>query len=211
MSPLQIHSLLKMTRIEQIIDMRNRGQALQAIGDHFSISRERVRQLLKREGYVGKPDLAGQHVKPEQKLASKQRRRDAIARWQKENPDKVRAYRKAYRAKRHFIDPHFKIRHNLSSRLRQLINKHDNAYKYPILDLLGCTIDEFKQYLESRFEPGMTWDNYGVMGWHIDHIVSCWRFDLTNPDHQRQCFHYTNLQPLWREDNMAKRDHWGIK
>ena len=45
-------------------------------------------------------------------------------------------------------------------------------------------------------------------GWHIDHIVSCWRFDLTDPEQQKQCFHFSNMQPLWREENMAKRDHW---
>ena len=197
-----------MTRIEQMIDMRNNGQTLQAVGDHFGISRERVRQLLKREGYIGKPDLAQAKASSEQKAATYKRRRAAIAAWQKANPDKIRGYRRGYTSKRCKTDMGFRIRKNISSRLRQLINHHDEAFKYPILDLLGCTIQEFKEHLEAQFQPGMTWDNYGVFGWHIDHIVSCWRFDLTDPEQQKQCFHYSNMQPLWREDNMAKRDHW---
>ena len=199
-----------MNRIEQMVDMRNNGQTLQAVGDHFGISRERVRQLLKREGCVGKPDIAQTRATPEQKAATHKKRLAYISEWQKANPDKVRGYRKNYYPKRKARDPGFRIRHNISSRLRQLIKKHDKSVKYAIDDLLGCTIQEFKEHLEAQFQPGMSWENYGVMGWHIDHIVSCWRFDMTDPEQQKQCFHYSNMQPLWREDNMAKRDHWGL-
>jgi len=50
----------------------------------------------------------------------------------------------------------------------------------------------------------MSWDNYGYRGWHIDHIRPCASFDLTDPEQQRECFHYTNLQPLWWQDNLRK-------
>jgi hypothetical protein len=52
----------------------------------------------------------------------------------------------------------------------------------------------------------MSWGNYGLHGWHVDHIIPCASFDLTDPEQQRQCFHYTNLQPLWAEDNLRKSD-----
>ena len=48
----------------------------------------------------------------------------------------------------------------------------------------------------------MNWENYGV--WHIDHIIPCARFDLSDPGQQKICFHYTNLQPMWGEDNLKK-------
>jgi len=64
------------------------------------------------------------------------------------------------------------------------------------------SLDFLKQYLKKQFRPGMTWDNYGK--WHIDHIIPCCKFDLSKPKEQQKCFHYTNLQPLWAEENRKK-------
>jgi hypothetical protein len=72
------------------------------------------------------------------------------------------------------------------------------------LELLGCTMDQLKQYIETLFKPGMTWGNHGKFGWHLDHIIPCSSFDLTDVEQQKKCFHYTNLQPLWAKDNIKK-------
>ena len=72
------------------------------------------------------------------------------------------------------------------------------------LELLGCSIKEFKKHLESKFKDGMTWKNRGVKGWHIDHIIPCDSFDLTKLEEQKKCFHYSNMQPLWWYENLAK-------
>jgi len=77
------------------------------------------------------------------------------------------------------------------------INKSASTIK-----LLGCSIKDFLVHLESQFEFGMTFKNYGL--WEIDHIKPCSKFDLTKPAQQRKCFHYTNLQPLWWKDNLSK-------
>ncbi len=69
---------------------------------------------------------------------------------------------------------------------------------------MGCSISYYKDYLESKFQEGMTWKNYGVNGWHIDHIIPCSAFDLTDPEEVKKCFHYTNTQPLWAKDNRKK-------
>lgn len=50
----------------------------------------------------------------------------------------------------------------------------------------------------------MSWDNYGYRGWHIDHIKPCASFDLTDPNQREQCFHFSNLQPMWAKDNLSK-------
>lgn len=70
------------------------------------------------------------------------------------------------------------------------------------MKLIGCSIEFLREHLEKQFIKGMSWNNYGK--WHIDHIIPCASFDLTKPEEQRKCFHYTNLQPLWAEENLSK-------
>lgn len=72
------------------------------------------------------------------------------------------------------------------------------------MTMLGCSSEELKAHLESQFLDGMSWDNYGYYGWHIDHIRPCASFDLTKQEHQMECFHYKNLRPAWRFDNQSK-------
>jgi hypothetical protein len=78
--------------------------------------------------------------------------------------------------------------------------------KEKTFDLIGCSPNFLKQYIESKFQEGMTWENYGRFGWHIDHIKPCVRFDLSKPKERAKCFHYTNLQPLWWRDNVRFKD-----
>lgn len=69
---------------------------------------------------------------------------------------------------------------------------------------LGCTLGEFKIYLESKFLKGMSWDNWTYKGWHIDHIIPLSSFDLTKEEEFKKAVHYTNLQPMWSMDNHRK-------
>ena len=71
-------------------------------------------------------------------------------------------------------------------------------------ELLGCTIKECCKYIEEKFIDGMSWENMGE--WHIDHIQPCSSFDLSKDDEQKKCFHFSNLQPLWKHDNLSKGD-----
>jgi hypothetical protein len=100
----------------------------------------------------------------------------------------------------------FKIGQNLRGRIRIALKKKfvDKIRGEHTKDLLGCSFEELKLYLESKFQDGMSWDNYGVKGWHIDHIIPCDSFDLTKSEERRKCFHYSNLQPLWWYDNLSK-------
>ena len=66
------------------------------------------------------------------------------------------------------------------------------------------SLEDFKKHLESKFKEGMTWDNHTFKGWHIDHIIPCSSFDLTDPKQQEECFHYSNMQPLWWYENLSK-------
>lgn len=69
---------------------------------------------------------------------------------------------------------------------------------------LGCSIPEFKKHIEKQFQPGMTWENHGLHGWHLDHIKPLAAFDLTDREQVLEVCHYTNIQPLWAEDNFKK-------
>ena len=100
-------------------------------------------------------------------------------------------------------NPHFKMKKNLSRRIRSALTKFKMRKNISTLQLTGVKNIQFLvDHLTKQFEPGMTWDNYGE--WHIDHIKACTKFDLTKPEEQRACFNYTNLQPLWAVDNIKK-------
>lgn len=97
--------------------------------------------------------------------------------------------------------PHNRISHNLRTRIRKAIK----GYRYDQCEsLLGCSFENLKLHIESKFIKGMTWNNYGE--WHLDHIIPCSFFDLTKEEHQKICFHHLNLQPLWRSDNISKNN-----
>ncbi len=88
------------------------------------------------------------------------------------------------------------------ARVHKALKQHGARKLCRIKDLIGCTIDQLRSHLESLFVHGMTWENRE--DWHIDHKIPCAAFDLTKQKQQRQCFHYSNLQPLWKSDNLAK-------
>jgi len=116
------------------------------------------------------------------------------------NKERIQKYRNRYERERKKTDPNFKLRIVLRRRvLEALKGKHKSKRT---MELLGCTIDELWTHLESKFTDGMTRDNHGT--WHVDHIKACTKFDLTDPEQQQICFHWSNLQPLWAHDNIRK-------
>ena len=118
--------------------------------------------------------------------------------WSKQNRDKRRTYDRNKRK----TDLNYKLTDNLRNRVRKTLNGKSKSKN--TLKLLGCSVDFLKKHIESQFEPGMSWENYGFDGWHMDHIVPCASFDLSDPEQQQKCFHYSNLQPLWAKDNISK-------
>ena len=157
----------------------------------------------------------------------KHKNKDKILKYREENKDKAEKYRKEhktelneyfkkrYQEKKHIINKRIndRIRDNLELRLlrnyRCRINK---ALKYNIKSvgtrkLIGCTQEELISHLEKQFTPEMNWDNYGPY-FHIDHIIPCSAWDLTNDFELKACFHYTNLQPLVGPENQSKGDKY---
>ena len=100
------------------------------------------------------------------------------------------------------LDVKNKIYGNQSRRQYKCIKRQGALKAGSTAELLGCNKNELASHLETQFTEGMSWDNYGK--WHIDHIKPIVSFDLTDPRQQKECFNYTNLQPLWAEDNLRK-------
>lgn len=114
--------------------------------------------------------------------------------------DYYKAYWKKYRKERYAINPVARLSDILRSRISAAI-KYKRKSGSAVKDL-GCSLEQLFSHLESKFEAGMTWENWGK--WHIDHIRPLISFDLTNREQFLQACHYTNLQPLWAKDNIAK-------
>lgn len=125
-----------------------------------------------------------------------------LVKWRKENRKKLTEKQLIYEKNRKLVDPEFKLATTLRSRLGNAISQIKAEKSDSTLNLTGCTIKELKNYLEEQFTEGMTWDNHG--DWHIDHIKPICAFDLSSEEEQKRCFHFTNLQPLWAEDNLSK-------
>lgn len=97
--------------------------------------------------------------------------------------------------------------------LRALRRRFQAAFRYganyskTIVELTGCSVEQLRKHLESLWQPGMSWENYGFAGWHIDHKEPCASFNLFDESERRACFHFSNLQPLWAKQNFDKRDN----
>lgn len=124
------------------------------------------------------------------------------------NKKEINKNKTIYKRNKIASDNIYKLKNNLRSRFNKAIK---NNYKSgSAVNDLGCSIEELKVHLEANFYPdflsmtAMNWDNYGLHGWHIDHIIPLSKFDLTNPEELKQACHYTNLQPLWAKDNLSK-------
>jgi len=117
-----------------------------------------------------------------------------------ENRDKRRKYISSYYKLRKSTDPMFKLTLTIRSSIYNSLKKAKTTKKSHTSDILGCSIEEFKLYLEFKFEPWMNWDNYGQyngepnFGWDIDHIIPS-SSAITENDIIK-LNHHTNLQPL---------------
>jgi len=146
-----------------------------------------------------------------QNKASNQRKKenyDPIKKqlWYQKNKETIYKKKKKYIYDKRKNDIKWRLKSNLRCRIKRAIN--GNYKSGSAIESLGCSIYEFKVYLEKLFQPGMSWDNYGRDGWHIDHIKPLSLFDLTDPKQLKEACYYTNLQPLWQYDNLKKGNNY---
>ncbi len=127
-------------------------------------------------------------------LIKKRKRKYAL-----ENREKINA-RVRSREKRG-LSANTKLRGVLRARIRVALKSYKKSESTK--RLIGCDLDFYRNYLESRFTKGMTWEKHGKNGWHIDHIIPCSKFDLSDLEQRKLCFHYTNTIPRWATTAIA--------
>lgn len=140
----------------------------------------------------------------ERKRRIRERVRDIRARDQGSYRAKSNQWDKERRAR----DINYRIACNMRSRLSKALR--GIVKKSSAVDDLGCSLDEFRSYLESKFESGMSWENYGhgIDKWNIDHIKPLSKADLSNHEIQKLLSHYSNLKPMWHIENLKKGNRY---
>lgn len=169
-----------------------------------SLRKEKSRNNIKLKNkirYIANPDYY-KKKSAEYRTKNPEKAKRAIKNWHNENP----TWKKDYQQNRRKEDVNFRLSQNLRNRLSRVLRgkiKGGSA-----VSDLGCSVDKLLQHLEVLFKLGMSWDNYGhkkgIKCWHIDHIIPLAAFDLTDREQFLAACHYTNLQPLWAEENMRK-------
>jgi hypothetical protein len=118
------------------------------------------------------------------------------------NREKVNKKSKEYRSLRYKTDPTFKLEMLLRKRIINFLNGRTKCAHS--MELVGCSKEKAMEHLESQFWPEMTRENQGLGGWEVDHIIPLSSFNKTDLRWQFKTFHYTNMQPLWWDDNRTK-------
>lgn len=192
--------------------------------DYDKIYREENKEKIsdyKKEWYNKNKETVKERVKDwkeenkevlkEKNKKYREENKDNLKKWREENKEKIREQRKKYREqnrdkinqyenKKRKEDPLYWLRSNIRSSISTMLNRKGYTKNSKTIEILGCSFEEFFLYLESKFEPWMTWDNRGLYngtsnyGWDIDHIIPI-SSGLTEEDIIR-LNHYTNLQPL---------------
>lgn len=174
-------------------------------GHEYETTWNNLRYYKCKTCYLSRPTLPKEHHLAKRR-AWRQTPKGVAAR-QRESTSPRRKQTSLRCAKRRMaIDPVFRTVHYQRSRINKALRRGEKSAA--TVELLGCRPEQLKAHLESLFRPGMTWDNYGYYGWHVDHVRPLASFDLSDPAQQRQAFHYTNLQPLWRLENQLKGDKY---
>lgn len=170
----------------------------------FCILCEREKDRIRRQSDEYKLRVKSYRTKEETierlnkwKLENPEKVKESLNKWKKENKEKVKInkqkYKQTYKSK---------ITESVRSRIKKYLLTKNITKKNKTFNIVGCTPKELKSHLESLFIGNMSWDNYGLYGWHIDHKIP-----LSSAKTEKELFtlcHFSNLQPLWSEDNLKK-------
>lgn len=135
------------------------------------------------------------------------RLRAATKRYRLRHRAKVLATQRAWHKRTYRANPQHRLKMLVNTAAKRMV-RSGWTKRHRCAEMIGCTWEQLRTHLESQFKSGMTWDNQGQFGWHIDHIRPLSSFDLTQPGQMAAAMHYTNLQPLWWRENIVKGGKW---
>ena len=176
----------------------SKGKEIRKLNDKIQREKNKIRRKLDPEKY----------------RARDKKNRERI----KNDPAKLKKRREinnAYQKRKREVDTFFRIRASLTARLSQFLRISNSVKKGSIFNLIGCSKEFLRSYLEKKFYPNpstnekMTWKNYGKLGWEIDHkrpLSDFKSLDVSSTGIQKKMMHYSNLQPMWRSENRSKSD-----
>jgi hypothetical protein len=131
-----------------------------------------------------------------------EKRKETKDKWNKNNIEKVKEYKKRTHKRRMERDHLYRVITVLRYRINNFLKRKNISKRSSLIKIIGLNEVDFRGYIENKFTEGMTWENYGWHGWHIDHIIPL-SSAKTEEEAYKLC-HYTNLQPLWKQDNFNK-------
>jgi len=164
------------------------------------IKHREARNQRRREKYANDAKYRNKILKIRKKFREDnlEKEREREKEYKRRNNPKVQEYKN----KKYITDPNYRIAQTLRVRMRKAVKNNSKTS----ISFLGADIDKVKEHLEKQFKEGMSWENYGPQGWHIDHIKPCASFNLEDTEEQKKCFNYKNLQPLWAKENRSKHN-----
>jgi hypothetical protein len=130
------------------------------------------------------------------------------SRYYQRNKERINKRQRKYEKFKYYSDPAYRLAVKTRGRIREYIKKLKVPKRDKSHQFLGCNYQFFKQYIESKFTDGMTWEKFLLGEIHIDHIRPISSFNLFDEAELKKAFHYTNCQPLWARDNLRKSDNW---
>ena len=169
--------------------------------EHLKSEQLKIKQLNK----LRKASLAKEKIKLYNRtynLKNKNKLYEKNKRYVINSRERVRESRRIWQKTQYKNNIQHRLKQILRERMRKAFKRNQKTGS-AVKDL-GCSIEQLKKHLESKFLPNMTWTNYGPDGWHIDHIIPLTKFNLSDRNEFLKACHYTNLQPLWAIDNIKK-------
>ena len=188
----------KISNIKKNDYIQNREKRLDKVKkyreENIDIIREKDR-VRSKEKYKNNPEIIQEYYNNNKELILKYKKT-----WAKQNHEKIKEQKREYVKKRNSNDFIFNLKNRMRGRLRNYLTTLNITKKNKTFEIVGCSPQFLKEHLEKQFVDGMTWENRNK--WHIDHKLPLSSAN-TEEELHKLC-HYTNLQPLWAEENLKK-------